>query len=119
MISRRNFILKSTIAIGSTALGLKFPAIAKSENKKENILTAVGDVCLGFDGRHIEPILKSVEEKEAFEYPFLNVKKYFEGVRFCNLEGTLTNFSKRIPKGFNFKAHPKYVNCLKYFDEIC
>ena len=118
MISRREFMLKSAIAIGSTALELKYPFIAKSENKKENILTAVGDVCLGFDGRHIEPILKSVEEKEAFEYPFLNVKKYFEGVRFCNLEGTLTNFSKRIPKGFNFKAHPKYVNCLKYFDVV-
>ena len=118
MISRRKFILKSAIAIGSTALNLKFPAIAKSETKKENILTAVGDVCLGFDGHHIEPILNNMEEKEAFEYPFLNVKRYFEGIRFCNLEGTLTNFSKRIPKGFNFKADPKYVNCLKYFDVV-
>ncbi len=118
MISRRGFILGGIITIGNTALDLKFPFIARSENKKENILTAVGDVCLGFDGHHIEPILNNMKEEYPFEYPFLNVNKYFEGVRFCNLECTLTNFNKRIPKGFNFKAEPKYVNCLKNFDVV-
>lgn len=84
----------------------------------ETTLTAVGDVCLGYDGHHIEPILERLEEKEAFNYPFVKVRDHFEGIVFCNHEGTLTTHDRKVPKRFNFKADPKYVNCLGDFDIV-
>ena len=82
----------------------------------ETTLTAVGDVCLGYDGHHIEPILEKMDDEDAFNYPFAKVREQFEGIVFCNLEGTLTKHDKKVPKRFNFKADPKYVKCLGDFD---
>ncbi len=78
-------------------------------------LTAVGDVTLGYDAYHLQPILDKLakeEEKKAFDYPFLRVRDHFDGIVFCNLEGTLTESNKRVSKKFSFKARPKYVRCL-------
>lgn len=83
-----------------------------SEKPKEAVITAVGDVTLGYDGHHLEPILERLNEEDAFNYPFANVRDNFQGVVFCNLEGTLTIHRKRLPKKFNFKADPKYIDCL-------
>ena len=51
---------------------------------------------------------------EDWAWPFANVLTYFENddCTFVNLEGTLTETGNRIPKAFNFKGSPAYVNIL-------
>lgn len=86
--------------------------------KKQAVITAVGDVCPGYDGKHIEPILEGLSEEEAFRYPFARVREYLEGIVFCNLEGTFTMHDRKESKRFNFRADPKYAGCLSDFDIV-
>nr|WP_243120291.1 CapA family protein [Caloramator sp. E03] len=81
-------------------------------------MSAAGDCALGrdekssFSGSFDDEFIK---QKKDYKYFFKNVREIFEkdDLTIVNLEGTLTNETKRSEKQFAFKGSPLYVNILK------
>ena len=91
-------------------------APTETEPREERfLLTFAGDCTFGSNPTN-RYALSSFENTvgENWAYPFANVLTYFENddCTLVNLEGTLTETGHRIPKAFNFKGSPEYVNIL-------
>ena len=92
------------------------PTTVPTEPPEEHfLLTFAGDCTFGSNPVN-KYALSSFENTvgENWAWPFANVLSYFESDdgTFVNLEGTLTETGPRIPKSFNFKGSPEYVNIL-------
>ena len=115
-MERRDF-LKS---VGGLALFNLFEEgfcdnLLDNEIEKNVSISGAGDVTLGYwFPEMFEKIKREFGEDEAFRFPFAKVKKYFgeSDISIVNLEGALTNYSRAVPKKFNFKGDPKYARCL-------
>ncbi len=85
--------------------------------KKEIILSFIGDCTLGRDERYgyensFDHVFKL--NNNDYSYFFRNVKEVLEAddLTIANLEGTLTDATIRQEKKFTFKGDPSYVNIL-------
>ena len=92
------------------------PATVPTEPAEERfLLTFAGDCTFGSNPVN-RYALSSFENTvgEDWAYPFANVLSYFEkdDCTMVNLEGALTETGFMLPKAFNFKGSPAYVNIL-------
>lgn len=84
---------------------------------KSILVTAVGDCTIGWDDRYAykgryDYYLK--ENNNDYSYYFAKVRYLFENddLTIANLEGTFTDYDKKVEKKFNFKAPKEYVQVL-------
>ncbi len=90
----------------------------KEINKKKSItISAVGDCTIGWDTRYIaQQRFDAYLEKNNGNYGYYleKVKDVFseDDITIVNLEGTFTEYKKKVPKEFNFSAPPEYKNVL-------
>ena len=85
------------------------------EPDKRFLLTFAGDCTLGGHTAHVRAgygFLMTVEEK--YDYPFANVKSWFENDDFTmvNLEGPLTDVGHPSGQKYSFRGPSSYVNFL-------
>ena len=80
-------------------------------------LTAVGDCTLGYDDRYgkdwrFDTMVKT--QNGDFGYFFRGVQDIFanDDITLVNLEGTFTNHTVKVPKTYNFRGDPSYVEIL-------
>lgn len=106
------------MTIPETTMETEEPATVPKETESQEerfILTFAGDCTFGSNPVN-RSALYSFENTigEDWRYPFANVLSYFESddCTMINLEGTLTESGPQIPKAFNFKGSPEYVNIL-------
>ena len=80
----------------------------------EYVLSFVGDCCLANLKGWSKDAYFMGTVGEDYAYPFAGVKEYFvsDECTFINLEGALTETGFMLPKAFNFKGSPAYVNIL-------
>ena len=107
---------EATISAAPPATEEPTTAPTETEPQEERfLLTFAGDCTFGSNPKN-RYALYSFENTvgEDWSYPFANVLPYFENddCTMVNLEGTLTETGHRIPKAFNFKGSPEYVNIL-------
>ena len=109
---------ESETTIPAASLATEEPTAAPTETEPQEerfLLTFAGDCTFGSNPKN-RYALYSFENTigEDWSYPFANVLSYFErdDCTMVNLEGTLTETGHRIPKAFNFKGSPEYVNIL-------
>lgn len=105
-----------TDALAAVATEAANTVSTETEPREERfLLTFAGDCTFGSNPKN-RYALSSFENTvgENWAYPFANVLTYFENddCTLVNLEGTLTETGHRIPKAFNFKGSPEYVNIL-------
>ncbi|MFH1053118.1 MAG: CapA family protein [Candidatus Woesearchaeota archaeon] len=82
-----------------------------------------GDVCLSSpqripSGQNFEAVLELIRAQSGnqsmYDYCFSDMASFFESADLVmvNLESPITESNDRLPKKFNFKANPDYVNIL-------
>lgn len=108
--------LETTIPATTAETEGPTPVPTETEPQEERfLLTFAGDCTFGSNPVN-RYALYSFENTigDDWSYPFANVLSYFESddCTMVNLEGTLTETGHRIPKAFNFKGSPEYVNIL-------
>ena len=108
----------SVTTIPATTMATEEPTTAPTETEPQEehfLLTFAGDCTFGSNPVN-RYALYSFENTigEDWSYPFANVLSYFENddCTLVNLEGALSETGHRIPKAFNFKGSPDYVNIL-------
>lgn len=114
-------VLLATLLLWFARPSISLPALAFREapatpvGPRAILLVAAGDVTLG---NHVEEFLRERQARgepaDHATYPFARVAHHFLGadVALVNLEGPLTERTDRIPKNFNFRAHPRMVEAL-------
>lgn len=111
---RKNLISALGIFLLGSLINFNVISADTSSVKNKVVISAVGDVTLGY---HFNDVFAEVEIKEgkdsALNYPFSQVARYFENsIAIVNLEGPLTDTDDKINKEFNFKGSPEYAKCL-------
>lgn len=103
-----------SVAVETTAAPTTLPTEPQPQEERF-LLTFAGDCTFGSNPVN-RYALSSFENTvgDNWAYPFANVLTWFENddCTMVNLEGTLTEATTRIPKSFNFKGSPEYVNIL-------
>ena len=76
----------------------------------------VGDCTIGSDSNfgYNNSFFAVYDKEQDYGYFFSNMQSLFEydDLTIANLEGTLTDYTTKTPKEFNFRAPPHYVNIL-------
>lgn len=93
------------------AAAVKYLA-AQEKNPQEVVIGFGGDTMLG---RLVNETISQMQGEDRFRYPWGTVLPYLQNtdLNLVNLETTLTNSNKIVPKVFNYKASPEKVAILK------
>lgn len=113
LLTRRHFFEVTAL---EAALAGWFPLKTPAARSGEAVISAVGDVTLGY---HFPALFERVRREwgvnAAFVYPFLRVRKWLASSDLCvaNCEGTFTNSEKARAKAYTFKGSPALARCLR------
>ncbi len=114
---------KMSVAAGFIASALLIsgygPHEAPDKEEKSVVISLAGDCSLGNLSIHgYAGTFREMYDSQGPGYFFKNVKPIFEAddMTLVNFEGVLTNSDNRVPKAFNIKGKPEYIQILPEAD---